>query len=483
MYSKSPISGATATMTTTSIVINNPRSLAIDIPATSSAPNFSSSNDSLLLTTPIIIHGISSAQGILEPSSRVYPSSSNGTPASSTSSAGEGDTNASNSSSSLARTSGLTTPATMTPTMNVKFAPLPQVGPRKRKSSVPLGMAARGQLVRRRRSLQDYDDGTQPIEALDTSGGGKLIMKSTNPMWTDEEIRRCNLPKDKYKKYKEEREMDRMQRKRRVKVHYRERDLEGSDQEFEDPFIQFGKIVKGAIQSSWRRVSQTKEGGDKDKQKEKEKEKGREKESEKDDENEEDGLSPQEKKAKKKQKAKERNRERKKSVDTWREKNGSGKQAGEKQAEDERGRTLSRHALGVDQSIDVSQSPSPGPGPTSADLAEEGQGDKDALSLEDQNKEHRANGESDIWTKHREQEHEPRRSESEDSSVGSESTEGEGKVTVNGSVENLLSLSLEYAEEPESPAPMAVGDERADSGVNAQSSSDGENVRASTDKS
>lgn len=43
--------------------------------------------------------------------------------------------------------------------LNVRFAPLPELAPRKRKSSVPLGMAARTQLTRRRRMYQgNYDD-------------------------------------------------------------------------------------------------------------------------------------------------------------------------------------------------------------------------------------------------------------------------------------------------------------------------------------
>ncbi|KAF9449602.1 hypothetical protein P691DRAFT_790785 [Macrolepiota fuliginosa MF-IS2] len=45
--------------------------------------------------------------------------------------------------------------------LNVKFAPLPELAPRKRKSSTPLGMAARSQLTRRRKAYQDpyHDDG------------------------------------------------------------------------------------------------------------------------------------------------------------------------------------------------------------------------------------------------------------------------------------------------------------------------------------
>src|SRR5258707_15765997 len=37
------------------------------------------------------------------------------------------------------------------PTMTVKFAPLPEISPRKRKSNFPLGVAARSQMLQQRR--------------------------------------------------------------------------------------------------------------------------------------------------------------------------------------------------------------------------------------------------------------------------------------------------------------------------------------------
>ncbi|KAJ7593123.1 hypothetical protein C8J56DRAFT_491606 [Mycena floridula] len=39
--------------------------------------------------------------------------------------------------------------------LNVKFAPLPELAPRRRKSSAPLGIASRGQMMRRRRGIPE----------------------------------------------------------------------------------------------------------------------------------------------------------------------------------------------------------------------------------------------------------------------------------------------------------------------------------------
>lgn len=97
------------------------------------------------------------------------------------------------------------------PTLNVTFAPLPQLAPRKRRSTAPLGMAARGQLMRRRR---EYIDQTY----------------ANNPMWTDEELAE----------------------QQRVAIERRR--LEEEDGE--DPFVTLGKLVKVASKSIWRKVSQ-----------------------------------------------------------------------------------------------------------------------------------------------------------------------------------------------------------------------------------
>lgn len=57
------------------------------------------------------------------------------------------------------------TPTGSTTNLNVKFAPLPELAPRRRKSSTALGVASRGQMVRRRRL--NSETGRQPYELDD----------------------------------------------------------------------------------------------------------------------------------------------------------------------------------------------------------------------------------------------------------------------------------------------------------------------------
>lgn len=57
------------------------------------------------------------------------------------------------------------TPGASTTNLNVKFAPLPELAPRRRKSSTPLGVASRGQMVRRRK--QSLEPVRQPYELDD----------------------------------------------------------------------------------------------------------------------------------------------------------------------------------------------------------------------------------------------------------------------------------------------------------------------------
>jgi hypothetical protein len=94
--------------------------------------------------------------------------------------------------------------------LSVTFAPLPQKDKRKRRSTVPLGIAARGQLVSRRR------------------GGGH----HHSPMWTEEEVEEHMKRYGNGNGYEEE-----------------------GVEDVEDPFLVLGRMVKGASKSIWRRVS------------------------------------------------------------------------------------------------------------------------------------------------------------------------------------------------------------------------------------
>ncbi|KAJ7264927.1 hypothetical protein B0H12DRAFT_215332 [Mycena haematopus] len=65
---------------------------------------------------------------------------------------------------------------TSTTALNVKFAPLPQLAPRKRRSTTPMGIASRGVMMRRRRAgTPGYDMNGDPLPP-------------TPAMWTDEEV-------------------------------------------------------------------------------------------------------------------------------------------------------------------------------------------------------------------------------------------------------------------------------------------------------
>jgi len=129
----------------------------------------------------------------------------------------------------------------LTTPLNVKFAPLPQMSPRKRRSSVPLGMAGRGQLLSRRSGRK----------------GG-----NASPMWTDEGPEEYRLQQEElaarqarstayaaYAAARQEEEEDDSESKdgRRKK--------DGEQVGEDDRFLVLGRIVKGASKTLWKRVS------------------------------------------------------------------------------------------------------------------------------------------------------------------------------------------------------------------------------------
>jgi len=120
------------------------------------------------------------------------------------------------------------------PSLNVRFAPLPQIPVRKRRSTTPLGIAARSQLMRRRRAGV-YDAEETPAQVH-------------HPMWTPEELE--------------------MHARRRAVEAAKAIAAEDSVQEDshddpEDAFVALGKIVKGASKNWWRKVK-NKDGSGKD---------------------------------------------------------------------------------------------------------------------------------------------------------------------------------------------------------------------------
>ncbi|KAJ7163572.1 hypothetical protein C8R43DRAFT_990109 [Mycena crocata] len=116
--------------------------------------------------------------------------------------------------------------STSTSSLNVKFAPLPQLAPRKRRSTAPLGIASRALMMRRRRAgTPGYDMNGDPLPP-------------TPPMWSEEEV---------------ERHTQRILAERSGQMPPRERDID-------DPFLTLGKMVKGAGKQLWRKVNHKKPG-------------------------------------------------------------------------------------------------------------------------------------------------------------------------------------------------------------------------------
>lgn len=127
--------------------------------------------------------------------------------------------------------------------LNVKFAPLPQLSPRKRRSSVPLGMAGREQLLSRRSGRK----------------GGQAP-----PMWTDEGPEEYRLQQEElaarqarstaYAAYaaarQEEEDEDDSESK-----YGRHKKKNGEQVDEDDRFLVLGRIVKGASKTLWKRVS------------------------------------------------------------------------------------------------------------------------------------------------------------------------------------------------------------------------------------
>ncbi|KAJ7481090.1 hypothetical protein B0H11DRAFT_2024149 [Mycena galericulata] len=116
--------------------------------------------------------------------------------------------------------------STSTNSLNVKFAPLPQLAPRKRRSTTPLGIASRGQMMRRRRAgLPGYDMNGDPLPPPPPMWSDEEIELQTQHMLTERGLRQVGTP--------------------------RERDMD-------DPLLTFGKMVKGAGKQLWRKVNNSK---------------------------------------------------------------------------------------------------------------------------------------------------------------------------------------------------------------------------------
>lgn len=122
--------------------------------------------------------------------------------------------------------------------MNVSFAPLPELAPRKRRSTAPMGMAARAQLVNRQRRRQKPGRYSQ----YDPDPGPRYNAQQS-PEWSEKELAEEQI---RQVAAAVERERQRREAKALGRV-----PPDGD----EDPFKVFGRLVKGASKQLWKKVA------------------------------------------------------------------------------------------------------------------------------------------------------------------------------------------------------------------------------------
>ncbi|KAL0946454.1 hypothetical protein HGRIS_012677 [Hohenbuehelia grisea] len=112
--------------------------------------------------------------------------------------------------------------------LSVQFAPLPDLSKRKKRYHQPLGVAARSEMMRRRRGNMNADE-------------------PDNGRFQREHGHRASGERGRY----------RYQRQRTVMGDVEDED---EDESGEDPLLVLGRMVKGAGKSLWRKVAQKKAG-------------------------------------------------------------------------------------------------------------------------------------------------------------------------------------------------------------------------------
>jgi len=144
----------------------------------------------------------------------------------------------------LSSTLPTTSSSSSLPTLNVKFAPLPQLLPRKRRSTVPIGMAARGQLLLRRTGHRVQK--VPPVWMDD--GPDEYRMQREELAARDA---RCNA----YAAYVAARKEDDEDESESVYGWHYHRRTKNGEQVDEDPLQALGRIVKVAGKTLWKQVS------------------------------------------------------------------------------------------------------------------------------------------------------------------------------------------------------------------------------------
>ncbi|KAJ3774241.1 hypothetical protein FB446DRAFT_487036 [Lentinula raphanica] len=157
----------------------------------------------------------------------------------------------SSSSSSLSHSA--TTSPSLSRSPSIQFAPLPQLAPRKRKSTIPLGIAARSAMMQRRRQIMYGTSAAANIPNTQAAPDTLSTNQSGGGMWTaaenEEHIARQLRSKEK--------EREKMFRKQQKEL---EKDAmissqgnghpSGVEMENDDPLVVFGRLMKDA----WRKV-------------------------------------------------------------------------------------------------------------------------------------------------------------------------------------------------------------------------------------
>ncbi|KAF5387549.1 hypothetical protein D9757_006560 [Collybiopsis confluens] len=144
------------------------------------------------------------------------------------------------------------TPPVLHRAQSVQFAPLPELAPRKRKSSVPLGIAARSQLMHRRKRMgsaaSTFDD---PNLEEDEPPSAEMRKKDRyvadgGGMWTKEEAQE-HLSRQLRSK---EKEREKMLKRQQKELEREAVSKDNANRELDDPLVLLGRMMKDV----WRRV-------------------------------------------------------------------------------------------------------------------------------------------------------------------------------------------------------------------------------------
>ncbi|KAJ4475683.1 hypothetical protein J3R30DRAFT_3228957, partial [Lentinula aciculospora] len=144
------------------------------------------------------------------------------------------------------------TSPTLSRSPSIQFAPLPQLAPRQRKSSVPLGIAAKSAMMQRRRQIMYGASAAPTHEDPKDAGDGKPAVEGAG-MWTPAEAEEHLTRQLRSKEKERERILKEQQKeleKDVIKSALKEKHSCDDEMENDDELVAFGRLVKDA----WRKV-------------------------------------------------------------------------------------------------------------------------------------------------------------------------------------------------------------------------------------